>query len=793
MKRLLIVSGAGVALTAAAVLGGYVYLRASLPMLDGRLAQPGLSAEVTIERDRLGTPTLRAANRLDLAHATGFVHAQDRFFQMDLMRRSAAGELAELVGAAAVRMDERARLHGLRAVARQVLERVAPEQRQLLQAYADGVNAGLAALSARPFEYAVLTSTPAPWRAEDSVLAIYAMYFDLQDPEARREQRIHILRELLPEPLSAFLTAPGTDWDAPLDGSAVAQPSLPAAEHYDLRTRSSAVPPLALNTDEPAGDDRAVGSNNWVVGPAHTADGAAWLADDMHLGLRVPNVWYRARFEWRDGAGPRQIVGVTLPGTPAVVVGSNGRIAWGFTNSYGDFSDRILLELDPADPNRYRTPDGYREFGLRRERIKVKGGIDQVLEVRETIWGPLLPTAGGEAPQALAWTAHRPEATNLDLLKLETAASVDEAVTIAAGVGVPAQNFVVADHRGNIGWTIIGRIPRRQGYDPSVPASWADGAGWNGWLTPAEYPRVINPEIGRIWTANNRIVGGDWARLLGDGGLQLGARAKQIRDGLLELDKATPEALLRVQLDDRALFLERWQQLLLDTLDDAAVADDPRRRALRAAVAEWGGRASPESVGYRLVRAFRLYLMEEALNALTAEVRAQRSDFRYEDMPQAEGALWQLVSARPAHLLNPDYADWRAQLLAAADRVIDRFWDDEHGLGLARWGAYNQLRMQHPISRVLPMLAAWLDMPSTALPGDAHMPRVQAPAAGASQRLVVSPGREDKSLLHLPGGQSGHPLSPFYRAGHEAWVEGRPTPLLPGPAAHRLVLVPAQG
>lgn len=788
MKRALSVVAVLVCVVAAAaVAAGYACLRGSLPILDGRLTLPGLTADVSVERDVLGIPTLRAANREDLARATGFVHAQDRFFQMDLMRRSAAGELAELVGEVAVPLDEKVRLHGMRAVARQVLAQAPPWQRRLLDAYTDGVNAGLAALRVRPFEYLLLRSEPRPWRPEDTIMVIFAMYFELQDPWALREARLQALRETLPEPLYRFLTAPGCEWDAPLDGSQVEHARLPSAQEYDLRHHRSVA---VSGGGEPAADGFAVGSNNWAIGPAHSADGAAWLANDMHLRLNLPHIWYRMHWLWHEDGQPRMATGVTLPGTPALVVGSNGRIAWGFTNSYGDFADRILLELDPSDPQRYRTPQGYRPFERRQERIAVKGGGERVVEFRDTIWGPVLPDSDEAAPQALAWTAHRPQATNLDLLRLEAVDDAGEALTVAAGVGVPAQNFVVVDRHGNIGWTIIGRLPRRHGYDPNLPASWADGAGWQGWLAAEDYPRLLNPAGGRIWTANNRVVGGDWLRLIGDGGLQLGSRATQIRDGLLALERAGAEDLLRLQLDDRALFLARWRTLLLDVLDERALAGEPRRQALRAAVEDWGGRASVDSVGYRLVRAFRLYLMDEVFTALTAEVRERYPEFRYHDMPQGEGALWRLVSERPAHLLDPAYADWREQLLAVVDRVIERLWDDRHGFDHATWGAYNRLRMQHPLSKALPLLGFWLDMPAAALPGDAHMPRVQTPVAGASQRLVVSPGREGESLLHMPGGQSGHPLSPFYRAGHDDWAAGRPAPLLPGPTRHALVLAP---
>lgn len=777
---------------AAAVLtttvAGYWFLRASLPQLDGERALAGLTTQVVVERDGQGIATVRGEQRADVARATGFIHAQDRFFQMDLLRRSSAGELAALVGPGAVELDRSMRLHGLRRVAEQVLIKLPEQHVSLLRSYAEGVNAGLAALGARPFEYGLLRTAPEPWSPADTVLVIFAMYTDLQDPRAEREARLAAMKNTLPPGLFQFLTAHDSSWDAPLDGSTLPLPPLPGAAEIDLRTQSPQA--VSWGSVEPASDERAVGSNNWAIAPAVSADGHAWLADDMHLGLRMPNLWYRLRLEWRDAAGEqRSVTGVSMPGTPAMIVGSNGRVAWGFTNSYGDWSDLVELELDPADPNRYRTPAGYLPFQSRTELIEVKGGEPVAFTVRQTIWGPVLAGAGQVPPRALRWIAHDPDATNMVLLELETAADLETAMATANRAGLPAQNFVAVDSAGNIGWTIAGRLPRRVGYDPSLPAAGADGAGWDGWLAPQDYPRIVNPASGRLWTANNRIIGGDLLALLGDGGYALGARAVQIRDRLQALSAATPADLLAIQLDDRALFLARWRELMLKLLDEEATAANQHRAALRAELEQWSGRAVPEAIGYRLVRAFRLFLHEAVFLPLTAAAAELDPDFRF-DMPQAEQALWRLATEQPPHLLDARYGSWREQLLAVADRVADYFWDEDTGLQAATWGNFNRLRMQHPLTLTVPQLGRWLNMPEQPLPGDTHMPRVQTLSHGASQRLVVSPGREDASLLHMPGGQSGHPLSPYYALGHDDWMEGRTTPLLPGTTQHRLLLRP---
>jgi penicillin amidase len=528
------------------------------------------------------------------------------------------------------------------------------------------------------------------------------------------------------------------------------------------------------------------------VAGRHTADGGALLANDMHLGISVPNTWYRVSIVRPASAGGNlRITGVTLPGAPTVAVGSNGHVAWGFTNSYGDWTDVVIVEADPQNPEVYRTPEGPKRFARITERIGVKGGADVTLEVKETIWGPVLGTDHRGRPRALAWTAHHPQAVNLGLAGLEEARSVDEAMAMANRSGIPPQNFVVADAAGRIGWTIIGRIPRRTGFDGRVPTSWADGSRrWDGWLAPEEAPRIVDPPSGRIWTANARVVEGEMLAKIGDGGYVLGARARQIRDGLMKLEKAAPRDLLAVQLDDRALFLARWRGVLLGALTPQAVAADPRRGELRRLVeTTWTGRASVDSVAYRAVRGFRSFLIGQVFTAITGQ-GDRPAEERFGPTQQFEAPLWRLVTERPAHLLDPKLKSWNEQLLAAVDALLDFYASQGPRLADRAWGERNATRFRHPLSRAVPLLGRWLDVPSRRLPGDEEMPRVQGPAHGASERLVVSPGREEAGFFHMPVGQSGHPLSPFYRKGHEAWEEGEPTPFLPGPAVHKLRLEP---
>ena len=385
-------------LVIAAVIGAYAFMRASLPMLDGEVTAAGLRAPVSVTRDALGVPTLRGSDRADLAFATGYLHAQERFFQMDLLRRAASGELAALLGKALVPVDRERRLHRFSARAGPALAALPEAERAMLERYAAGVNAGLDALAARPFEYAVLRATPRPWRAEDTMLVVWAMYFDLQDDQLHRVWSRGWLRDngTSPEQL-AFLLPTSSSYDAPLDAAAIDETAAPMPAVPPAWFGKPAKAKVAAAVLEDIGDAE-VGSNNWVVAGTRSRNGAAIVANDMHLTLRLPHLWYRAAVELEAAGAPlRRLVGVTLPGTPAIVVGSNGQVAWGFTNSYGAYVDLLELEFDAKDPSRYRMASGVAGapadgWGLLRtvdERIAVANGPDEILHVQETAFGPV--------------------------------------------------------------------------------------------------------------------------------------------------------------------------------------------------------------------------------------------------------------------------------------------------------------------------------------------------------------------------------------------------------------------
>lgn len=783
LRRIAIALALLAVLVAAAV---FVTLRGSLPRLDGTLALDGLSAPATAERDALGTVTITAATRADAMRALGYIHAQERFFEMDRMRRFAAGELSEAFGARALELDRRQRIHRFRARARAALALAADSERAELAAYTAGVNAGLAALSARPFPYLALGAVPAPWRDEDALLLGYAMFFDLQDEDNARELAIGRMRERLPRAYVDWVFDTATEWDAPLAGGPREPAAMPTADAIDFRTLDATLF-ASRATGSGGADGAAHGSNNFAVGGALTAHGGAIVENDMHLGLRVPNIWFRARLKYAAADGTAiDATGATLPGVPGIIVGSNGDVAWGFTNSYGDWLDWVLVHYVDEARTRYRTPEGDEAVVEQRESIAVASTSPESLLVRETRWGPIVHERADGTALALAWTAHRPEAQNLALARLAHAKSAREVLDLAKRVGMPAQNVVAGDRYGHVGWTVSGWMPRRSGIDPEAPSAWdMPGTGWQGAVPDAERPEVYDPPDARLWTANARAADAAGAAMIGDGGYAIATRARSIRDALRRGTRFDERVLLGVALDDRVDLMSRWHALLRNTL---ASTNDPALAALRDAVGDaFEPRAMAASRAYDDVKAFRLAVFDGVRAMLAAPMRVHDPEFELPSLQHTERLAWQLVSERPPHLLASKWADWDAFLLEAARKVAS---DAGDALAMRTWGDVNRAAIRHPLSAAIPGSAWLLDAPAQPLDGDVLAPRAQSPAFGASERMVVSPGRESDGIFHMPGGQSGHPLSPYYLAGHDAWVRGEPTPFLPGPAEHTLHFVP---
>ena len=377
------------------------------------------------------------------------------------------------------------------------------------------------------------------------MLVLCSMFIQLQAGArgSLAERDRGLLEDTLPPQLSAFLLTAGDEWDAPMLGAATVVPPVPGSAVANLRaagaTRPNVTAEEATRTPPPV-----PGSNNWAVSSSHTRDGRAILANDMHLGLSVPPIWYRASLEWTEDGTRHLVTGATLPGTPAVVVGSNGHVAWGFTNSMGDFIDLVRIDASAPGSDIYATPSGPRRYERRTERIQVKGATDETMTVLSTIWGPIVDQDQKGNPLALHWTAQDPEALNLELMEMELASGVEDAIRVGHAAGIPVQNLSVADADGRIAWTIAGRLPRRVGFDGQRPTSWADGTRrWDGWVPDSQYPVVLDPPSGRVWTANNRVVDRPALDLIGLGPVRGGCpRAPDPRraDGARQGDREGP-------------------------------------------------------------------------------------------------------------------------------------------------------------------------------------------------------------------------------------------------------------
>jgi len=780
----------------------YSKVDSALPILDGKKTVFGLTKTAVIERDKQGIATIKAKSRADISVALGFVHAQERFFQMDLLRRNSAGELASLFGSVALDYDKSIRKHRFRDRARAIITQLPQEQLDLVKAYTRGVNQGLKYLRSSPFEYLLLQQEPVQWSEEDSILTIFSMYIDLQYHDGKRERTLGIMKAVLSADVYAFLDPKGSIWDAAIDGSQRSSSPLPigawpSASSFNFDDKKTTR--LANNSADKYQGDFMPGSNSWAISGNLSATGSAILANDMHLGIRVPNTWFRASFEYPNKITTSEdkstesikVTGATLPGTPNMVIGSNGNIAWGFTNSYGDYSDVIVLKTNDEE-SQYLTPSGYLDFTFHKQVIAIKNQDAEEIIVKETIWGPVIGKNHQGSLLAYRWVAHDKEAINLTAIELEHAKTVKQAFNIAARSGIPSQNMLVADKNGDIGWTIMGPIPNKHGAIGETPQSWNTGENnWHGYLTPEQYPKMVTPKDHRLWTANSRVVGGEMYEKLGNGGYALGARSKQIRDNLFSLKIFDEKALLQIGLDDKGVFLQRWQEFIVNTvLTEEIIAQHKNFQQVKDLLVTANVlRASIDSVSYRLIRNFRINLRDSVFFELNNSLKNVDAAFNFKSIRhQIEIPLWHLINEQPNNFMMLGEHTWQDVFIKALELTLTDM-TQKQPLTAATWGQQNNTAIKHPLSSALPFLNHWLDMPQKASAGDSYMPRVQGKTFGASERMVVSPGHEDTGIFHMPTSQSGHPWSPYYGSGHSDWEQGIASPFLPGETLYKLTLL----
>jgi penicillin amidase len=777
----------GVALVLA--LGAYALVAASLPRRNGEATVRGLASAVPIDLDARAIPTIHAGSFIDAVRGQGYMHAQERFFEMDLTRRAAAGELAALFGERALVSDLAQRPYEFRARAHALLAELPTEQRAWLTAYTEGVNSGLRDLRARPPEYWLLGTTPAPWQIEDSLLVVFAFYTMLSNNDSF-ERTQGLLHETVPAAVYEFLTPSTSRFDRPLVGASVDDATggymplpIPDPTTIDLRGSPAPVRGSILRVDPPL---LGPASNQWAVDASRSANGRALLANDPHLGLRVPSVFYRSELEWPGGVAR----GVGIPGLPGILIGANATLAWGATVSNADQADWVVIEVDPKDGGRYRTPEGFEAFGSHAAGIAVAGRDDpERLVIQTTRWGPIVAHDGRGRPLALHATWLMPHGLNLAMLDVAHAATVADGIATLERWAGPSMNWMLADASGQIGWIVNGPLPRRRGFDGSRPESWGDGRrGWDGELPT---PELVGGRNGALFTANNRTLPPEvaatvsrmWMRPL---------RAMRI-DELLHAQRTyTPHDFLAMQLDTRA---EGYEQIR-DAVLDAVPADEPETLLARARehVQHWNGRADVDQPGFRILQAYYRALLERAIAPLLAPAVAADPGYVYR-WPLADEVLRRLLDERPAHLLTREYTDWRQFLREVLLDTVRAIEAEGGKRGVeAPWGALNVLDVAHPFAGlgVLAPLAPWLELPAVPLPGSMVSLRVATPSYGAVIRMAIAPAAPADGILEMAGGQSGHFLSAQFRDQQHDWVSGAAAPFLAGPAVAHLVLRPAE-
>jgi penicillin G amidase len=786
----------GLVALAIVVLGlGVFGIRGSLPPLDGERNVEGINAPVDLERDSLGIAVVRAGSWDDGHFGLGFAHGQDRFFQMDLARRSISGRLAELVGPFALDADQAMRAYGYADAARLHLGLLPGHHRRALDAYVAGVNAGLRSLGRRPPEYLLLRQRPEPWTAEDALLVFLNFYVELS-PHYRAELSHRDLHSHLPAPIVRLLLPETSRFDRPLPALSPGDPSgghlpapIPSASVLDLRDREE-LGRTALEAARRAiriYGDLPGGSNAWAAG---VEGGPALVASDPHLGHRVPGIWYRAELHGPWGA----VRGVTLPGVPGFFVGMSDHLAWGPTAAMVDQTDLVALELDPDEPGGFRTADGWLPFEIRVDTIHARSSGPRIVEFRRTSWGPVVATSHDGVPMALRSPAFDPGGLTLEHLEIAMARSVPEAVSVARRLGGPAIGLVMGDAEGRAGWTVSGVLPARGSVDGRLPLpSTAGSVAWTDLLAEEDRPLVVDSTGGFVFTANQRFAHLSASRSL-SGEWMSPTRALRIFQ-LLEGDHRPSERLHHdYQLDTRSLEHEWIRTFLLQLLPPDQ--GDGLLSRVRAQAEGWNGRAEADSEEFHTVLRVGIALRDAALAPLVAVVRVEVPGYRY-PWPLAHEAAFRILEERPPHFLPPGEEDWDTYLRQAIRAALTDpgFGDGPEGLTdrdllSIPWGEANRARISHPFSAVQPALARFLDLPGDPLPGWVGTLRAQQPNYGQSVRFVGRPGRSETAILDLPGGQSGHPLSRWYDAGHRAWIEGRGSPLEAGPSEHTLRLLP---
>jgi len=794
---------AGLLASLGAITWAYFLAHSALPQLDGTVQLRGLLTRVTITRDAHGVPTIEASTLPDLFFSQGYVTAQDRLWQMDIMRRFAAGELAEILGDDLLKHDREQRILCLRIAAQKALEIASKAERSRLSAYANGVNAYIESHRDKlPLEFRIVHYSPRLWTPEDSSLIAAQMVKDLNHgPYRQALTREKILAKLGPE-LTTDLYVNSSIRDHP---PTMSRPHLPNnAEDGKMTTQAvDSLPreiPISamfefssianLDMDQPP----AVGSNNWVVSGEHTVSGKPLLSNDMHLGHQMPNLWYEAHLH----CGTFDAAGVTLPGVPYVIVGHNQRIAWGFTN-VGPTVEDVYVETFNQN-GQYLTPEGWREPQRRREVIHRKGQSDVTIDVILTRHGPIISElVPGETRQlALRWTLY--EGTRNPFFEVNSAQNWDEFRRAFSKFDAPGQNVVYADVDGNIGYQATGKIPIRASGDGSLPQNGGDNLHeWIDYIPFEKLPSVFNPATGIIATANSRVTPDGYSYSISTG-WEAPWRSARIYS-VLESDKKFSVAdMLALQTDIYSEWEHYSAERFVDSVDHAK-NPSPRVRQAADILRRWDGRMSSDSsaptIAFRARAQLTRLLLEPKLGSAPKDPLQLDSTLGWKTYSWPMQSVWleNVIRQRPARWLPAGYANYDELLSTALEAAVSDL-DGGRDLNSWKWGKFHPVEIQHPILSRIPPLKHWAGPGVQEQSGSGFTVKAVTKDHGPSERMTVDLSNFDQSTLNLVTGQAGNFLSPFYMDQWNAWHQGYTFtfpfshPAIERARAHQLTLEP---
>ncbi|HXW18093.1 MAG TPA: penicillin acylase family protein [Candidatus Acidoferrales bacterium] len=790
-----------------------------LPTLDGATELPELKSPVNVDRDTWGIPWIQADSLEDLVTAQGYVVAQDRLWQMDLLRRAAAGELSEIFGRVALEADRENRKLGLREAAEAAQGRMDPQSRGILEAYAKGVNRYIDDRRGRlPIEFTLLHYEPRTWTPADTFLISAYMWKVLTTTWKAKLNRARITALVGPEKARDLFVV-----DSPLDHYIVGAPDIgskvammpsrnilddPLPQFHGGWLGDLGLTPEAFEWNTAAAfltqfeeqTSATLGSNNFVVNGKHTASGQPILANDTHLAFSMPGIWYIIHLT----APGWNVEGFTFPGSPLIIIGHNDSIAWGFTNSNASVQDLYAETLNPSNPLEYQANGYWVTAKTRREVIHVKGEGDDILDVILTRHGPIVdqdPPGPNAHAYALRWTATEPGALDFSYPLLGQATNFSEFLQILHKIPGPGQNAVYADRNGNIGFAIGAWIPIRKNGTGALPVDGAtDQYEWTGYVPPDELPKVLNPEGGIIATANARTIGPAYKYFITDRwtGPERTARLYELLTGRKDLRPADANTIQNDILSLPDKFLARQ---LADSSGQAKPSD-PRTKTLIDKLGSWDYRASADSVETSFVEYTRHELFG---NLLRPYLVGDPSQYELWEPASEYNEVWwrdkifltNLLIDRPAAWLPEEFKSYDDLLMASADQAVQTMaaatpdGDPLH----ATWGKLHPLEMYHPLGR-----SGWLQRFLSIGPveegGTLDTVKAMGYRHGPAMRFVADLSDFDQSLMEIPAGESGQYASPHYRDQFPEWYAGRGIPAPFSAAAeariqvHHLKLVP---